>query len=62
MKGEPNMKENKRQKMTLLLDDETIKLLKKYGYETLGETNVSKAVMSMVKKYGTKTTKDTESI
>ena len=62
MKGEPNMKESKRQKMTLLLDDETIKLLKKYGYETLGETNVSKAVMSMVKKYGTQTTKDTESI
>jgi len=42
---------NKRQRMTLLLDNETIKALKDYGYKTFGETNVSKAVMSMVKDY-----------
>ena len=42
---------NERVKMTLLLSDETIKLLKQYAYETLGETNVSKAVMSMAKEY-----------
>ena len=41
-----------RQKMTLLLDDETIQLLKQYGYENFGATNVSKAVMSMAKAYG----------
>ena len=48
------MKKSKgtRQKMTLLLDDETIKLLKQYGYEVLGATNVSKAVMSMAERYG----------
>lgn len=42
---------DKRQKMTLLLSSETITLLKQYGFETFGETNVSKAVMSMAKKY-----------
>jgi len=42
-------KSTDRVKMTLLLDDETIKLLKKYSYEKFGETNVSKAVMSMAK-------------
>ena len=48
------MKKSKglRQKMTLLLDDETIKLLKQYGYEKFGATNVSKAVMSMAADYG----------
>ncbi len=43
---------DERVKMTLLLSDETIKLIKQYGFETLGETNVSKAVMSMAKQYG----------
>lgn len=42
---------DERQKMTLLLSSETITLLKQYAYETLGETNVSKAVMSMAKEY-----------
>ena len=42
-----------RVKMTLLLDSETIQLLKDYSYELTGSTNVSKAVMSMAKKYGT---------
>jgi len=45
------MKENKRQKMTLLLDDETIKALREFGYREIGATNVSKAVMLMVKEY-----------
>lgn len=41
-----------RVKMTLLLDSETITLLKQYSYEATGSTNVSKAVMSMAKQYG----------
>lgn len=40
-----------RVKMTLLLDSETIQLLKDYSYEQTGSTNVSKAVMSMAKEY-----------
>ncbi len=51
---------DERVKMTLLLSDETIKLLKQYGFETLGETNVSKAVMSMAKEYGKRTRTHTE--
>ena len=45
------MKAQDRVKMTLLLDSETIKLLKEYSYEKTGSTNVSKAVMSMAKEY-----------
>lgn len=45
------MKAQDRVKMTLLLDSETIKLLKEYSYEKIGSTNVSKAVMSMAKEY-----------
>lgn len=37
--------------MTLLLDSETIELLKKIGYDKLGQTNVSKAVMFIAKDY-----------
>ena len=44
--------DNNRQKMTLLLDSETITLLKQYGFDKFGATNVSKAVMSMAKDYG----------
>ena len=40
-----------RVKMTLLLDSETIRLLKEYSFEQTGSTNVSKAVMSMAKEY-----------
>ena len=40
-----------RVKMTLLLDSETITILKKYSYEATGSTNVSKAVMSMAKEH-----------
>ena len=45
------MKAQDRVKMTLLLDSETMKLLKEYSYEKTGSTNVSKAVMSMAKEY-----------
>lgn len=44
--------QDNRVKMTLLLDSETITLLKQYSYEQIGSTNVSKAVMSMAKQYG----------
>ena len=50
-KGETNMKAQDRVKMTLLLDSETITILKKYSYEATGSTNVSKAVMSMAKEH-----------
>ena len=43
--------DNKRVRMTLLLDDKTIKALKQFSYERIGETNVSKAVMLMVKEH-----------
>ena len=51
--------ESKRQRMTLLLDDKTIKALKQYSFEKIGDTNVSKAVMLMVKENGKKERKDT---
>lgn len=43
--------QDNRVKMTLLLDSETITILKKYSYELTGSTNVSKAVMSMAKAH-----------
>lgn len=43
--------QDNRVKMTLLLDSETIRLLKEYSFEQTGSTNVSKAVMSMAKEY-----------
>lgn len=43
--------QDNRVKMTLLLDGETIRLLKEYSFELTGSTNVSKAVMSMAKEY-----------
>ena len=49
-----------RVKMTLLLDSETIAVLKQYGFDKFGETNVSKSVMSMAKEYG-KTKQTTKS-
>lgn len=51
------MKENSkstRVKITVLLDDKTLNKLRAYGYETLGKTNVSQSIMSMVNKYETK--------
>jgi len=50
---------DERVKMTLLLSDETLKLLRDYAYQTTGKTNVSQAVMSMAKEYG-KNKKETE--
>ena len=46
------MQKTKRVKMTLLLDSETIQLLRDYSYAITGSTNVSKAVMLMAKAYG----------
>ena len=56
MKGGP-MKEptrgNKpeRKAVTLLLDSKTLELLKKYAYDKIGQTNMSKAVMLMAQEY-----------
>lgn len=41
---------NQRVRITVLLDDETLKTLRDYSYQENGTTNVSKAIMSMVKK------------
>lgn len=45
------MADSKRQKMTLLLTSETITILKQYGFDKFGATNVSRAVISMAKEY-----------
>ena len=42
---------NSRVRITVLLDDKTLKYLRDYCYETNGTTNVSKAVMLMVKEH-----------
>ena len=44
-------KDDERKAATLLLDGKTLRLLKEYSYEKLGETNMSKAVMLMAKEY-----------
>ena len=41
-----------RVKMTLLLDDATIKLLRQYGQSESGNDSVSNAVRMMARKYG----------
>lgn len=46
------MKENSRVRITVLLDDKTLKVLRDYNYQKDGTTNVSKAIMSMVKEHG----------
>jgi hypothetical protein len=59
MKGVRPM-ENKtsiRQKMTVLLDSETIALLKEYASEKFGSNNVSNAIRSMAREYGQQRTK-----
>ena len=48
------MQDNKRVKMTLLLDSDTIAILKDFAYQEIGETNVSKAVRLLAKQYDTK--------
>lgn len=42
---------NERVRITVLLDDETLRKIRDYGYQKFGSTNVSKAIMSMVKEY-----------
>lgn len=53
------MADSKRVKMTLMLDSDTINLLKEFAYQELGETNVSKAVRLLAKQYAEKRTKQT---
>lgn len=48
---------NSRVKITVLLDDKTLKIIRKYGYDKFGNTNVSKAIMSMVKEHDETTDK-----
>lgn len=43
---------NERVKMTVLLDSETIRLLKDYASEKFGSNNVSNAIRSMAREYG----------
>lgn len=45
------MQNNKKVKMTLMLDSDTIEVLRMFAYEELGETNVSKAVRLLAKQY-----------
>lgn len=51
-------KDNERKAATLLLDGKTLRLLKEYSFEKFGETNMSKAVMSMAKEYEQRKTKE----
>ena len=48
--------ENSRVRITVLLDDKTLKGLRDYMYNINGTTNVSKAIMSMVKDYESRKT------
>lgn len=50
---------NERVKMTVLLDSETISLLKQYASEKFGSNNVSNAIRSMAREYGNTRTKQT---
>lgn len=43
--------DNGRVRITVLLDDKTLKSLREYMYIKNGTTNVSQAIMSMVKEY-----------
>ena len=43
---------HKKQKMTLLLDGETIELIRDYGLTMLGSNSVSASVRAMAKEYG----------
>ena len=61
MKGVRPMQNNtnERVKMTVLLDSETILLLKQYASEKFGSNNVSNAIRSMAREYGNTRTKQT---
>lgn len=63
MKGVRTMEinTNDRIKMTVLLDSETIRLLKEYASEKFGSTNVSNAIRSMAREYGQQRTQQRES-
>jgi hypothetical protein len=54
------MADNKRVKMTLMLDSDTIDFLKSFAYQEVGDTNVSKAVRLLAKKHGKKKTESEE--
>ena len=45
------LEKNERVRITVLLDDKTLAYLRDYHYKIDGTTNVSKAIMSMVKEY-----------
>lgn len=46
------MAKDKRVKMTLLLDSDTINILNEYSFMTNGRTNISNAVREIAKTYG----------
>lgn len=46
------MAKDKRVKMTLLLDSDTITILNEYSYILFGRTNISNAVRDIAKEYG----------
>jgi len=50
LKGE-TMSKNERVRITVLLDDKTLEYIRNYYYKKNGTTNVSKAIMSMVKEH-----------
>ena len=58
MENQSKQQKYKRQKMTLLLDGETIELLKEYGMKTTGSESVSAAVRTMAKEYGRRSKRD----
>ena len=55
MNNQANRSKYKKQKMTLLLDGETIELIRQYGRDILGSNSVSASVRAMAKEYGRKT-------
>ena len=48
------MVNSKKVKMTLMLDEHTIAILRNLSYKELGQTNVSKSIRLLAKKYETK--------
>lgn len=56
------MQKSKRVKMTLLLDSDTIVLLKKYGLEKSGTENVSNAVRMIAKEYESRDKKESNKV
>jgi len=60
-KGELKMADKKRVKMTLLLDSDTIEILKQYSSDKTGRESVSMAVRMLAKEYEQRdTTKETQ--